>query len=43
MMVGALGTDLHVQTLQYYPYILNMDNVPEDTYELDEINQRFQF
>jgi hypothetical protein len=24
------------------PTFLNVDNVPEDTYELDEINQRFQ-
>jgi hypothetical protein len=30
-----------VQTLQY-PTFLNVDNVPEDTYEVDEINHCFQ-
>jgi hypothetical protein len=28
--------------LQHYPTFLNVDNMPENTYELDEINQRFQ-
>jgi hypothetical protein len=42
MMVGAFDTDPPVQTLQHYPTFLNVDNVPEDTHELDEINQRFQ-
>jgi hypothetical protein len=37
-MVGAFDTDPTVQTLQYYPTFLNVDNVPEDTYELDGIN-----
>jgi hypothetical protein len=41
-MVGAFDTDSPVQTLQYYPTFLNVDTVPEDTYELDEINQHFQ-
>jgi hypothetical protein len=31
-----------VQMLQHYPTFLYVDNVPEDTYELDEINQRFE-
>jgi hypothetical protein len=31
-----------VHTLQYYPTCLNVDSVPENTYELDEINQCFQ-
>jgi hypothetical protein len=42
MMVEAFDRDLHVQTLQHYPTFLNVGNVSEDTYELDEINQRFQ-
>jgi hypothetical protein len=29
------------QTL-HYPTFLNVDNVPEDSYELDEISQHFQ-
>jgi hypothetical protein len=41
-MVGAFDIDPPVQTLHHYPTFLNVDNVPEDTYELDEINQRFQ-
>jgi hypothetical protein len=41
-MVGAFDTYPPVQRLQHYPTFLNMDNVPEDTYELDEINQGFQ-
>jgi hypothetical protein len=28
--------------LQHYPTFLIVDNMPKDTYELDEINQRFQ-
>jgi hypothetical protein len=36
-MVGAFDTDAPVQTLQHYPAVLNVDNVPED-----EISQRFQ-
>jgi hypothetical protein len=35
-MVGAFDTP------QHYPTFLNVDNVPKDIYELDEINQRFQ-
>jgi hypothetical protein len=31
-----------IQTLQHYPTFLNVDNVPEDTYESDEINQRYE-
>jgi hypothetical protein len=31
-----------VQTLQHYPTFLNVENVPEDAYELDENSQRFQ-
>jgi hypothetical protein len=34
--------DTPVQMLQHYPTFLNVDKVPEDTYELDEINQRFE-
>jgi hypothetical protein len=41
-MVGAFDTDPRVQSLQHYPTFLNVDNVPKDTYELDEIKQRFQ-
>jgi hypothetical protein len=41
-MFGAFDTDPPVQTLEHYPAYLNMDKVPEDTYELDEINQHFQ-
>jgi hypothetical protein len=39
-MVGAFDTDPPppVQTLQHWPTFVNVDNVPEDTYELDEIN-----
>jgi hypothetical protein len=40
-MVGTFDTDPHVQTI-LYPIFINVDNMPEDTYELDEINQRFQ-
>jgi hypothetical protein len=40
-MVGAIDTDHPVQTL-HFPTFLNGDNMPEDTYVLDEINQRFQ-
>jgi hypothetical protein len=42
MMVTAFSMDPPVQTLQYYQTFLNVENVPEDTYELYEINQRFQ-
>jgi hypothetical protein len=42
-MAGAFDTDLPVQTLQQYPTFLNADNVSEGSYELDEINQRFQY
>jgi hypothetical protein len=40
-MVRAFHTDPSVQTLQHCDRsnISNVDNVPEDTYELDEINQ----
>jgi hypothetical protein len=41
-MVGALDRPPSVQTLQHYPTFLNVDDEPEGTYELDEINQRFQ-
>jgi hypothetical protein len=41
-MAGAFDTDPPVETLQQYPTFLNVDNVPEDPYELDEINHRFQ-
>jgi hypothetical protein len=41
-MVGTFRTDPPVQTLQHYPTFLNVDNVPENTYELDEINKPFQ-
>jgi hypothetical protein len=34
-MFGAFDTDPTVQTLQHYATFLNVDNVPEDTYELD--------
>jgi hypothetical protein len=40
-MAGAFDTDPPVQTL-HYPTFFNVDNVPKDTYELDEVNQRFQ-
>jgi hypothetical protein len=30
-----------VPTLQHYQTFLNVNNVPKDTYELDEINQSF--
>jgi hypothetical protein len=40
-MVGAFDADPPVQLLQY-PTFLNVDNVPEDTCELDEINRCFQ-
>jgi hypothetical protein len=36
MKVGAF------YMLQHYLTFLNVGNMPEDTYELDEINQRFQ-
>jgi hypothetical protein len=42
MMVGAFVADPPVQMLQHYPTFLNADNVSNDTYELDEINQRLQ-
>jgi hypothetical protein len=42
MMVGAFNTDPPVQRIQHYPTFLNVDNVPEDPYELDEINHCFQ-
>jgi hypothetical protein len=42
MMVGAFDTDPSVQMLQHYPTFLNVDNMPKDTYGLDEINQHFQ-
>jgi hypothetical protein len=38
MMVGTFDTDPPVQMLQHYP---NVDNVPEDTYELDESTNVF--
>jgi hypothetical protein len=41
-MVGALDRPPSVQTLQHYPTFLNANYEPEGTYELDEINQRFQ-
>jgi hypothetical protein len=41
-MIGAFDTNNPVQTLQHYPTFSNVDNVPEDNYELDKINQRFQ-
>jgi hypothetical protein len=41
-MVGEFDTDPPVKTLQHYPAFLNVDNMPKNTYELDEINQRFQ-
>jgi hypothetical protein len=41
-MVGAFDTYPPVQMLQHWERFLNVDNVPEDTYKLDEINQRFQ-
>jgi hypothetical protein len=42
MMVVAFDADPPAQTLQHYPTFLNVGNVPEGTYELDEINQRLQ-
>jgi hypothetical protein len=41
-MGGVLDTDSPIQMLQHYSACLNVDDVPEDTYELDEIKQRFQ-
>jgi hypothetical protein len=41
-MVRTFDTDPSVQTLQHYPTFLNVYKVPEETFELDEINQRFQ-
>jgi hypothetical protein len=43
-MIGAFDTYPHVQSLQNEidPTFLNVDNVPEDTNELDEVRQRFQ-
>jgi hypothetical protein len=41
-MVEAFDTPPPTQMLQHYPAFLNVANMPEDTYELDEINQRFQ-
>jgi hypothetical protein len=32
-MVGAFDADPLVQTLQHYPTFLNVDKMPEDTYE----------
>jgi hypothetical protein len=42
MMFGAFDTDPPVRTLKRYPTFLNVYNVPESAYELDEINQSFQ-
>jgi hypothetical protein len=42
MMVGTFDTNPLAQTLQHYSTCLNVDNVTEDTYELDEIKQWFQ-
>jgi hypothetical protein len=41
-MVRAFHTNPPVQTLRHYPTLVNVDNVPEDACELDEISQRFQ-
>jgi hypothetical protein len=41
-MVIAFDTDPTVQRLQHYQTFLNADNVPEETYELNERTQRFQ-
>jgi hypothetical protein len=41
-MVGPFNTDIPVHTLRHYRTFLNVENVTEDTYELDETNQRFQ-
>jgi hypothetical protein len=42
-MVGAFDTDpLHKRyNIEIDPTFFNVDNVPKDTHELDEINQRF--
>jgi hypothetical protein len=40
MMVRALLTPLYKRySAEIDPTVLNVDNMPEDTYELDEINQ----
>jgi hypothetical protein len=42
-MVGAFDmTPPPGHMLQHYPTFLNVDNLLKDTYELDEINKRFQ-
>jgi hypothetical protein len=42
-LVHLIYTPLYKRyNTEIYPTFLNVDNVPEDTYELDEINQRFQ-
>jgi hypothetical protein len=41
-MARSFHTDPPVQMVKYHSTFLNVDNLPEDTNELDEINQRFQ-
>jgi hypothetical protein len=36
-MVETFDADPPIQMLQHYTTFLNMDKVPEDTYELDKI------
>jgi hypothetical protein len=41
-MVGEFATGPPPVQMIHYPTFLNVDYIPEDTHELDEINQRFQ-